>query len=1021
MQYNSMSYYLVIVLFCAGSAAGNHYTPKEGSNGKEAQCPLGSVKTKYHLPDCSCSTDCHHGSTCCGGKCLKNENLCPRNDPSTKCQKKKVSNSCSCSSQCDQKDSVCCETSCGPVCIKSIGGTDKCKLFVDPGLKSKSGKRWYYNYKTGSCKQFSYNGCNGNENNFRNKSHCIDTCKLKKNRDKCKLPADQGLEGNSGRLWYYDYKVGSCKKFSYKGCNGNRNKFQNETACKVACKPKKNHENCEDSCLNSPCCTCSHHNNKYHCACADLAPGSRGCFFGSCSSKSCRSEERCVDLFGDGRSYICKQACLEVNCKHVCVSGYLMDDIGCQTCTCVDPCEKCPKDHVCEVQSVDCIRAPCPRQHTCVPKPKKCKLRKCRPCKSGYLTDNDGCSTCECKPDLCAARKCPKGHVCELKPVTVCKQPPCSPVAECVKKPEKAGICPSMDMRLIKCAKTAEENRFCQNDDDCDRKQKCCHTGCSYNCVDPECRMMKCRRSCDYGYLKDEDGCNTCDCLPDPCVSITCQENEVCELQNMFCIRAPCPPRPTCVPKPKECRMMKCRRSCDYGYLKDEDGCNTCDCLPDPCVARKCPKGHVCELKPVTVCKQPPCSPVAECVKKSECSPVMCMMFCPGGRKKDRNGCDVCSCLPEKAGICPSMDMRLIKCAKTAEENRFCQNDDDCDGKQKCCHTGCSYNCVDPVCPEISCDNVCDYGYSMDGDGCQTCTCFNPCEIKKCDEGYECQVQKFVCKKAPCQQSGSAKAECVPKCSPMRCKMACKNGFKKDKNGCDICSCNPSGNCEDSCLNDPCCTCSHHNDEYHCACADLAPGSRGCFFGSCSSHACLDGETCSDLFGDGRSYICKKDCPQIKCARGCTTVKGSDGCNTCSCTPVCGPVCEKVCKNGYVLDKKGCPTCACNPCSAMPKEMPAICMRARFASNCKGHSDCNGGSCCPNECGILMCSKPSVFSQNCPAVTTNMQCFRKDDDMCSNDSDCTEPDTICCPTPCNGSKCTATSWPIFEEKDEGHT
>jgi hypothetical protein len=33
----------------------------------------------------------------------------------------------------------------------------------------------------------------------------------------------------------------------------------------------------------------------------------------------------------------------------------------------------------------------------------------------------------------------------------------------------------------------------------------------------------------------------------DRCADLTCAEGEHCELQEVWCIRAPCPPMPTCV------------------------------------------------------------------------------------------------------------------------------------------------------------------------------------------------------------------------------------------------------------------------------------------------------------------------------------------------------------------------------------------------------------------------------------------------------------------------------------------
>ena len=36
--------------------------------------------------------------------------------------------------------------------------------------------RWYFNKKSGTCEEFSYGGCSGNDNNFMTKSECLSKC-----------------------------------------------------------------------------------------------------------------------------------------------------------------------------------------------------------------------------------------------------------------------------------------------------------------------------------------------------------------------------------------------------------------------------------------------------------------------------------------------------------------------------------------------------------------------------------------------------------------------------------------------------------------------------------------------------------------------------------------------------------------------------------------------------------------------------------------------------------------------------
>lgn len=37
--------------------------------------------------------------------------------------------------------------------------------------------RWYHDHASGECKEFSYNGCTKNDNNFESKEECDNKCK----------------------------------------------------------------------------------------------------------------------------------------------------------------------------------------------------------------------------------------------------------------------------------------------------------------------------------------------------------------------------------------------------------------------------------------------------------------------------------------------------------------------------------------------------------------------------------------------------------------------------------------------------------------------------------------------------------------------------------------------------------------------------------------------------------------------------------------------------------------------------
>ena len=55
----------------------------------------------------------------------------------------------------------------------------KCQISVDPGPCNNNAKRYFFNYTSGICEEFTYGGCRGNENNFRFKFGCNLNCNPK--------------------------------------------------------------------------------------------------------------------------------------------------------------------------------------------------------------------------------------------------------------------------------------------------------------------------------------------------------------------------------------------------------------------------------------------------------------------------------------------------------------------------------------------------------------------------------------------------------------------------------------------------------------------------------------------------------------------------------------------------------------------------------------------------------------------------------------------------------------------------
>ena len=111
-----------------------------------------------------------------------------------------------------------------------------CDLQSVMGPCKASLSRFYYDVDAGACKEFTYGGCEGNQNNFQTLKECKTTCGKQANSgDICKLPAVTGPCKAAISRYYYDADAGTCKEFTYGGCEGNQNNFQTSKECKTTC------------------------------------------------------------------------------------------------------------------------------------------------------------------------------------------------------------------------------------------------------------------------------------------------------------------------------------------------------------------------------------------------------------------------------------------------------------------------------------------------------------------------------------------------------------------------------------------------------------------------------------------------------------------------------------------------------------------------------------------------------------------------------------------------------------------
>ena len=135
-----------------------------------------------------------------------------------------------------------------------------CNLPAEPGPCKVYIQRYFFDKADGTCKTFTYGGCQGNGNSFATKRECEKTCIVdvpagspasattpsktvstpatpnSRQIEICQMPAEPGPCFTSFPSFFFNTDSGQCERFNYGGCRGNENRFQSVQACELACR-----------------------------------------------------------------------------------------------------------------------------------------------------------------------------------------------------------------------------------------------------------------------------------------------------------------------------------------------------------------------------------------------------------------------------------------------------------------------------------------------------------------------------------------------------------------------------------------------------------------------------------------------------------------------------------------------------------------------------------------------------------------------------------------------------------------
>ncbi|KAJ7381019.1 hypothetical protein OS493_004614 [Desmophyllum pertusum] len=549
---------------------------------------------------------------------------------------------------------------------------DVCSLPKLPGVCLGYFPKWFYDSESRKCKPFIYGGCQGNANNFESDEECKKTCSVDV---VCKLQPEVGRCKGYFPRYFYNHTSGQCDKFIYGGCEGNNNRFHTLELCQKKCQIAS-------------------------AAIVKVKPGRcpwrrsilRLCLLrgDTCQSDGdCRGDDKCCH---DGCTRSCARPISEDKpgtCPKIAKNNAFCDKKG----------DMCDKDTDCPgVASVASMAARgtaasqrmreglslgvFPHAKT-TPKTGRVSTFRLHP------PENCSDTTDKCGDDS----QCPGRAKCCA---TGCLQ-------ECITPPAKVkpGLCPLNDYIPPELCEVTEDE--CQEDEDCKGRDKCCSSGCNQECMTPPIEVKP--GLCPTVDYIDRESCEvtTDECNED----VDCNGKDKCCATGCIkeCVTPPIPPPPRNTPPP-----TKLHGQCPKPW-KGLNG--ICDRRGDMCSDDKdcsglalccfngCQKDCINSTDPIPVdkpgvCPDPWKGQDGICDRRGD----MCGVDidCDASEKCCFNGCQRDCVKPgkrssEKPGQCPN-PWKEQPCDRRGD---MCAEDGDCDSGGKCCHNGCQKDCVKPV------------------------------------------------------------------------------------------------------------------------------------------------------------------------------------------------------------------------------------------------------------------------------------------------------------------------------------